>query len=95
MAWKDALEVINNLKAPFQLAATANPSMATQYPALTRLLGAQKVVAKRAASTKKKNAAAVTAAAAVSTAAAPAATGTTSDAGTAGAALARTVTVTG
>jgi hypothetical protein len=95
MAWKDALEVMDSLKAPFQLAVTASPSMASQYPALMRLLGAQKVVAKRAASTKKKNAAAVTAAAASTTATTPAATGTTSDAGTAGAAASRTVTVTG
>jgi hypothetical protein len=63
MAWKDALEVINSLKAPFQLASSANPSMLNQYPALNRLLGAQKVVAKRAVSSRKRNAAAVAAAA--------------------------------
>src|ERR1700722_15245761 len=74
MAWKDALEVMDSLKVPFQLASAASPSMLSQYPALTRLLGAQKVVAKRAVSTKKKNAAAASAATttAATAAAAPA-----------------------
>jgi len=95
MAWKDALEVVNSLKTPFQLASAANPSISRQYPALTRLLGAQTVVAKRAAATKKrtKAAAAATAAAAASststtTAASPAADATAP-------VPARTVTVTG
>jgi len=100
MAWKDALESIEALKLPFQLATTANPSMLGQYPSLARLLGAQKVVAKRAVSTKAKKTKATNtanAATAASVTPAPAAAGTTPAAGTAGAALAaaRTVTVTG
>ena len=70
MAWKDALEVMSTLKTPYQYAATANPALLRQYPALSRLLGAQTVVAKRAASTRKKNAAAAAAAPAAGAAAA-------------------------
>jgi hypothetical protein len=55
MAWKDALESIEALKPAFALASTANPSMLKQYPSLGRLLGAQKVVAKRGVSTRIKN----------------------------------------
>jgi hypothetical protein len=96
MAWKDALLVIDSLKAPFQLASAASPSMSSQYPALNRLLGAQKVVAKRAVSTKKKNAAANAATAAAATAtAAPAATPTVAAASDASTTPARVVTVQG
>jgi len=72
MAWKDGLEVMETLKAPFQLATTANPAMLKQYPALQRLLGAQKVVAKKAVSTKKKNKATAAANAAAAASATPA-----------------------
>ncbi len=77
MAWKDALELAENLKAPFQLAAASNPSLLNQYPALARMLGAQQLVAKRATSTRAKNKkAAQTAATATPAPAAPqAATG--------------------
>ncbi|HEY6462589.1 MAG TPA: hypothetical protein VIY73_20610, partial [Polyangiaceae bacterium] len=34
----------------------SNPALLGEYPALARLLGASKVVAKRATATKKKNA---------------------------------------
>jgi hypothetical protein len=54
LAWKDALVQMEALKAPFQLAVTRTPSLMSQYPALGRLLGAQKVVARRAASTRAK-----------------------------------------
>jgi len=70
-AWKYALEVTGSLKPSFQIAVTANPALATQYPALSRFLGAQKAVAKKASVTKKKNAAAkATAAVSATTAAA-------------------------
>jgi hypothetical protein len=87
LAWKDAIVQMEALKAPFQLAVTRTPSLMSQYPALGRLLAAQKVVAKRAASAKRKNAAAkaaqgtvatnpgTAAAAPTPTPAAPAATG--------------------
>ena len=66
LAWKDALEVTDTLKVPLQCATATNPALLKQYPALQRLLGAQKVVAKKAVTTKanKKAAAASTAAAA-------------------------------
>jgi hypothetical protein len=54
LAWKDAVVQMEALKAPFQLAVTRTPSLMSQYPALGRLLGAQKVVAKRAASARAK-----------------------------------------
>jgi hypothetical protein len=47
MAWKDALEFTEKLKAPFQLATAANPALLSQYPALARLLGASKAAALR------------------------------------------------
>ena len=75
MAWKDALELVEKLKAPFQLATASNPALLSQYPALARMLGAQKVVAKRAVSTRvkkqKEDAAAALAAATVQPAATP------------------------
>lgn len=61
MAWKDALPLVDSLKAPFDLAETANPAMLSQYPALARLLDAKSVVAKRAASTRAKGKTAPTA----------------------------------
>jgi hypothetical protein len=75
MAWKDALESIEALKPAFALASTANPSMLKQYPSLGRLLGAQKVVARRGVSTriKDKKAKAKELAAAASGSGAPAA----------------------
>ena len=55
MAWKDAVILVDALKAPFDLAAAANPALLSQYPAIARLLGAKAVVAKRSAATKAKN----------------------------------------
>jgi hypothetical protein len=55
MAWKDAITLVLGLKPAFDLAATANPALLSQYPAIARLLGAQAVVAKRAASARAKN----------------------------------------
>jgi hypothetical protein len=69
LAWKSGLEVMQDLKAPFQLAATQSPGMASAFPALDRLLSAQQTVAQRGAATRKRDAAA--------TAAAPATTGAT------------------
>jgi hypothetical protein len=58
MGWKDALLLVDSLKAPFDLAATANPAMLSQYPGIARLLGAKSIVAKRAATTRAKDKAA-------------------------------------
>ena len=57
-AWKDALILLEALKPPFDLAATANPGLLSQYPAIARLLGAKTIVAKRAASSRARNKAA-------------------------------------
>jgi len=92
MAWKDALEVVEKLKAPFQLAAASSPALLSQYPALARMLGAQKVVAKRAASTRVKNQKAKAATPAPAAATPAAATQATADAT---AAATRVVTVQG
>jgi hypothetical protein len=73
MAWKDAQLLLDALKPPFGLAATANPALLSQYPAIARLLGAKTVVAKRAASSRAKNA--KTAAGATAQAPAPAPAG--------------------
>jgi hypothetical protein len=56
MAWKDTLTLVDNLKAPFELASTHDPSLLSRYPSLARLLGAAKVIAKRGAATRKRNA---------------------------------------
>ena len=56
MAWKDTLTLVDRLKAPFALASAHDPTLLSRYPALARLLGAAKVIAKRGAATKKRNA---------------------------------------
>jgi hypothetical protein len=98
MAWKDALLLTEQLKVPFQLASTANSSLLSDYPALARLLGASKVVAKRAVATRAKNKAAATAPADTAAPAQPSATPGANGANGAQApapAPARVVTVTG
>jgi hypothetical protein len=54
MAWMATLLLVDKLKAPFSLASTNDPSLAARYPALARLLGAAKVIAKRGAATKAR-----------------------------------------
>jgi len=71
MAWKDALLLVESLEIPFGLAAQANPALLSQYPALARLLGARKVVGKRAASSRAKNKADAAKAAAAASASPP------------------------
>ena len=56
MGWKDTLTLVDRLKAPFELASGHDPTLLSRYPALARLLGASKVIAKRAAATRKRNA---------------------------------------
>jgi hypothetical protein len=73
MAWKDALELVEGLKTPFQLASATNPALLNQYPALARMLGAKKVAAKRGTVTRAKNKKAEAAKAAAAAAAAQAA----------------------
>jgi hypothetical protein len=98
MAWKDALSLVDGLKVPFDLATTASPALLSSYPALARLLGASKVVAKRGVATKKKNAATTAAAAGAAASAPPAATpdaGAGNGAAAANPAAPRVVTVQG
>ena len=47
-ARQDALELVEKLKTPFQLASASNPALLNQYPAIARMLVAKKVVAMRA-----------------------------------------------
>ncbi len=58
MAWKDTLTLTDRLKAPFELASANDPALLGQHPALARLLGAAKQIAKKAVATKKRTAAA-------------------------------------
>ncbi|HEY3819076.1 MAG TPA: hypothetical protein VGL81_18025 [Polyangiaceae bacterium] len=93
LAWKDALLLLDQLKAPFQLASQANPALLSQYPAIARLLGARQVVGKRAAAARaKKKANAQTATAAAPT---PAAAASDAPATAAAPAPTRVVTVQG
>ncbi len=54
MTWKSALVLLESLKAPFKLAVLHDPTLASRYPALVRLLSANKVTARKGVSTKKK-----------------------------------------
>jgi hypothetical protein len=56
--WRDAVELMNELKSPFQLASRADPALAAQYPAIARLLAATRVNAKRSAASRARNKAA-------------------------------------
>ncbi len=56
MAWKDTLGLMDRLKMPFSLATLHDPTIAAKFPALARLLGAQKAIAKRSVATRKVNA---------------------------------------
>ncbi len=56
MAWQDARGIVEDLKAPFGLASGADPTLATTYPALTRLLGVAKAIAQKGVATRKANA---------------------------------------
>jgi hypothetical protein len=94
MAWKDALELFDKLKVPFQLAAASNPAMLNQYPAIARMTEAKGLAAKRGTSTKAKDKkAAAKATAAQAAAAAAPQTGAAAQA--VAAAPARVVTVQG
>jgi hypothetical protein len=74
IAWKEALTLLDEVKALFLIAAAKNPTLTTTYPGLARMFDAPKVAAKQATSTRKKNAktAAAATAAATTAAAAPA-----------------------
>ena len=54
-AWKDALQLVQKLKRPFELATAADPARLGRYPALGRLLGASRAVSKRAVATRVRN----------------------------------------
>ena len=58
MGWMATLALVEKLKAPFALATANDPSLASRYPSLARLLGAAKVIAKRGAASKARKAAA-------------------------------------
>lgn len=55
-AWEDARGLVEGLKAPFELASAADPTLTTTYPAVTRLLGVAKAIAKKGVATRKANA---------------------------------------
>jgi len=55
IAWRAALTDIDQLKAVFDVAATRNPDLARQLPALARLLGVTGQVTQKAVATKKRN----------------------------------------
>jgi len=77
LAWKAAMTLIDDVKPIFLFAAQKNASIATTYPALAKLFGAEKEAAKQGAATKAKKAkATATAKVATETAAATAATTT-------------------
>jgi hypothetical protein len=53
--WQSAHVLMNRLKRPFQLAVDADPTLASKFPATTRLLGAARAVAQKANATKAAN----------------------------------------
>ena len=55
LAWVAIREVIGTLRPSFDLAVTANRSLATRLPSLASLLDAQKVIARKSASTRRAN----------------------------------------
>ena len=55
MAWGAIRGVMDKLRPSFDLAVSMNSALATKYPALTSLLGVQKVIARKAASTRAAN----------------------------------------
>jgi hypothetical protein len=54
VAWKEALQMMEKMKGPFQLAAEANPALLAEFPSLARLLGAASLAGKRAAATRAR-----------------------------------------
>jgi hypothetical protein len=56
VAWQDSRGLVEDLKTPFQLASAADPTIATAYPAITRLLGVAKAIAQKGVATRKANA---------------------------------------
>jgi hypothetical protein len=59
LAWQDSRALVEGLKAPYDLACSSDPTLATANPSLTRLLGNAKAISKKAVATRKANAQAV------------------------------------
>jgi hypothetical protein len=55
LAWAAIRAVMETLRPAFDLASSANKSLATQLPSLAGLLDAQKVIARRSAATRAAN----------------------------------------
>ena len=77
LAWKDALTLLRELQPLFEAAVVHDPSVATAYPALTRIFEVPKVIAKTATATKRKKARVKAQTAATASTAAAHASGTT------------------
>jgi hypothetical protein len=45
IAWKEALQMMEKMKRPFELAAEANPGLIGKHQGLARLLGASRASA--------------------------------------------------
>jgi hypothetical protein len=56
VAWREALELVDELKAPFRLAAARNPALLAEHVGLVRILEAKRLAAKRGVSTRARNA---------------------------------------
>jgi hypothetical protein len=54
MAWRVALERLDELKPAYKLAAGRNPALASSYPRLADFFDTHKQIAQRATATKKK-----------------------------------------
>jgi hypothetical protein len=55
VTWQATRVLLEGVKTPFQLASARDPSLASKFPALLRLLGAAQAVAAKSASTRKAN----------------------------------------
>jgi len=55
LAWGGIRALMDTLRPAFDLAVTNNSALATQFPSLTSLLTAQKVIARKGASTRRAN----------------------------------------
>jgi len=56
VSWKVALELLDELKPAFQLAALKRPDIATTYPRLAAFFDSRRQIAQRAVATKKSKA---------------------------------------
>ena len=55
MAWRDVHTFMDRMQPAFELAAQGDSTVGTQNPMLSRLFGAQKLIAQKALTTRKAN----------------------------------------